>query len=337
MSTPTSLELPEGTRRATVETARGAFAVLDAMPAAGPCELGTALLVPGYTGQQGRLHRDPRPARRRGPPGRRDRPARPVPDAGPGRPGRLRPGANSGPTSRRWPRRRRPRTCSGTPSAASSSARPYSRPARPRCAPASLTLLSSARPRCPARAPRNCTLHAELPRRHAPGGPQGQGREIWHGVAQAAGGRRPASPADRRVPRGAHARQQPDRPGDHGQPPAQGGGQDRRARRPRRPRLRAVRRGRQRLAAEQQPDMAAGAARASAPASPAPRTSPQRGGPGHHGARAHQVLERGRGPGGPRGDAEVAGPPIGGSPGRRPGERCGRRGRCPSRPPEDRR
>ena len=52
MSTPTSLELPEGTRRATVETARGGFAALDAMPAAGPCELGTALLVPGYTGSK---------------------------------------------------------------------------------------------------------------------------------------------------------------------------------------------------------------------------------------------------------------------------------------------
>ncbi|HEY6493357.1 MAG TPA: alpha/beta hydrolase, partial [Trebonia sp.] len=52
MSTPTSLELPEGTRRNTVETARGQFRVLDAMPAAGPCELGTALLVPGYTGSK---------------------------------------------------------------------------------------------------------------------------------------------------------------------------------------------------------------------------------------------------------------------------------------------
>ena len=52
MSTPTSLELPEGTRRATIETARGEFAALDAMPAAGPCELGTALLVPGYTGSK---------------------------------------------------------------------------------------------------------------------------------------------------------------------------------------------------------------------------------------------------------------------------------------------
>ena len=52
MSTPTSLELPEGTRRGTIETARGSFAALDAMPAAGPCELGTALLVPGYTGSK---------------------------------------------------------------------------------------------------------------------------------------------------------------------------------------------------------------------------------------------------------------------------------------------
>ncbi|HEY3881668.1 MAG TPA: alpha/beta hydrolase [Trebonia sp.] len=52
MSTPTSLELPEGTRRGTVVTARGEFAVLDAMPAAGPCELGTVLLVPGYTGSK---------------------------------------------------------------------------------------------------------------------------------------------------------------------------------------------------------------------------------------------------------------------------------------------
>src|SRR6201996_7459765 len=52
MSTPTSLELPEGTRPDTLVTARGAFAVLDAMPAAGPCELGTAVLVPGYTGSK---------------------------------------------------------------------------------------------------------------------------------------------------------------------------------------------------------------------------------------------------------------------------------------------
>ena len=52
MSTPTSLELPEGTRRTIVKTERGEFAALDAMPVAGPCELGTALLVPGYTGSK---------------------------------------------------------------------------------------------------------------------------------------------------------------------------------------------------------------------------------------------------------------------------------------------
>jgi pimeloyl-ACP methyl ester carboxylesterase len=52
VSTPTSLDLPEGTRRATIETARGEFAALDAVPAAGPCELGPALLIPGYTGSK---------------------------------------------------------------------------------------------------------------------------------------------------------------------------------------------------------------------------------------------------------------------------------------------
>lgn len=52
MSTPPSLVLPEGTRPDTLVTARGTFAVLDAMPAAGPCERGTALLVPGYTGSK---------------------------------------------------------------------------------------------------------------------------------------------------------------------------------------------------------------------------------------------------------------------------------------------
>jgi pimeloyl-ACP methyl ester carboxylesterase len=45
VSTPTSLDLPEGTRPGTVVTARGTFAVLDALPDAGPCERGTALLV----------------------------------------------------------------------------------------------------------------------------------------------------------------------------------------------------------------------------------------------------------------------------------------------------
>jgi pimeloyl-ACP methyl ester carboxylesterase len=35
-----------------VESARGEFAALEALPAAGVCELGTALLVPGYTGSK---------------------------------------------------------------------------------------------------------------------------------------------------------------------------------------------------------------------------------------------------------------------------------------------
>lgn len=52
MSTPTSLELPEGVRRTTVASPRGRFAVLEALPAAGVTELGTALLVPGYTGSK---------------------------------------------------------------------------------------------------------------------------------------------------------------------------------------------------------------------------------------------------------------------------------------------
>jgi pimeloyl-ACP methyl ester carboxylesterase len=52
VSTPTSLDLPEGTRPGSVATARGTFAVLDAVPDAGPCERGTALLVPGYTGSK---------------------------------------------------------------------------------------------------------------------------------------------------------------------------------------------------------------------------------------------------------------------------------------------
>jgi pimeloyl-ACP methyl ester carboxylesterase len=52
VSTPTSLDLPAGVRRATVECDRGAFAALEALPVAGACELGTALLVPGYTGSK---------------------------------------------------------------------------------------------------------------------------------------------------------------------------------------------------------------------------------------------------------------------------------------------
>ena len=52
MSTPTSLNLPDGTRRVTVSCERGAFAALEALPPAGTGELGTALLVPGYTGSK---------------------------------------------------------------------------------------------------------------------------------------------------------------------------------------------------------------------------------------------------------------------------------------------
>jgi pimeloyl-ACP methyl ester carboxylesterase len=52
VSTPTSLDLPAGVRRTTVRCARGSFAALEAHPQAGACELGTALLVPGYTGSK---------------------------------------------------------------------------------------------------------------------------------------------------------------------------------------------------------------------------------------------------------------------------------------------
>ena len=38
MSTPTSLDLPDGVRRTTIHTARGAFAALEAVPASGVCE-----------------------------------------------------------------------------------------------------------------------------------------------------------------------------------------------------------------------------------------------------------------------------------------------------------
>ncbi len=52
MSTPTSLDLPDGVRRTTIRTTRGAFAALEAVPASGVCERETALLVPGYTGSK---------------------------------------------------------------------------------------------------------------------------------------------------------------------------------------------------------------------------------------------------------------------------------------------
>jgi pimeloyl-ACP methyl ester carboxylesterase len=52
VSTPTSLDLPDGVRRTTIRTARGAFAALEAVPASGVCEREAALLVPGYTGSK---------------------------------------------------------------------------------------------------------------------------------------------------------------------------------------------------------------------------------------------------------------------------------------------
>ena len=52
MSTPTSLTLPDGVRRTALETSRGAFAALEAIPGSGVCELQPAILVPGFTGSK---------------------------------------------------------------------------------------------------------------------------------------------------------------------------------------------------------------------------------------------------------------------------------------------
>jgi pimeloyl-ACP methyl ester carboxylesterase len=52
VSTPSFLELPDGVRRTTIRTTRGAFAALEAVPASGVCERDAALLVPGYTGSK---------------------------------------------------------------------------------------------------------------------------------------------------------------------------------------------------------------------------------------------------------------------------------------------
>ena len=52
MSTPTSLVLPDGVRRTAIETSRGAFAALEAVPGSGVCERQPAVLVPGYTGSK---------------------------------------------------------------------------------------------------------------------------------------------------------------------------------------------------------------------------------------------------------------------------------------------
>jgi pimeloyl-ACP methyl ester carboxylesterase len=52
VSTPTSLELPDGVRHTTISTGRGPFAALAAAPPSGVCEREPALLVPGYTGSK---------------------------------------------------------------------------------------------------------------------------------------------------------------------------------------------------------------------------------------------------------------------------------------------
>jgi pimeloyl-ACP methyl ester carboxylesterase len=52
VSTPTSLDLPDGVRRTTIYTSRGPFAALEGVPASGVCERDAALLIPGYTGSK---------------------------------------------------------------------------------------------------------------------------------------------------------------------------------------------------------------------------------------------------------------------------------------------
>jgi pimeloyl-ACP methyl ester carboxylesterase len=52
VSTPKALQLPSGVRRLTIETSRGKFAALEALPLSGVRERQPALLVPGYTGSK---------------------------------------------------------------------------------------------------------------------------------------------------------------------------------------------------------------------------------------------------------------------------------------------
>ena len=52
VSTPTSLDLPDGVERTTIRTSRGSFAALEAVPVPGACERDAALLIPGYTGSK---------------------------------------------------------------------------------------------------------------------------------------------------------------------------------------------------------------------------------------------------------------------------------------------
>jgi len=52
VSTPPYLTLPFGVRRTEVQTSRGDFAALEALPGSGVPERGPALLVPGFTGSK---------------------------------------------------------------------------------------------------------------------------------------------------------------------------------------------------------------------------------------------------------------------------------------------
>ncbi len=52
MSTPRSLEMPDHVRSATLQTARGSFAILEAQPSRGVSYRRPALLIPGFTGSK---------------------------------------------------------------------------------------------------------------------------------------------------------------------------------------------------------------------------------------------------------------------------------------------
>jgi pimeloyl-ACP methyl ester carboxylesterase len=52
VSTPRSIDVPPGARRITLQTERGPFAAVEAMPATGVRERCPALLVPGFTGSK---------------------------------------------------------------------------------------------------------------------------------------------------------------------------------------------------------------------------------------------------------------------------------------------
>ncbi len=222
MSTPTSLELPEGTRRTTVETARGSFAALDAMPAAGPASSGSALLIPGYTGSKedfiailGQLAAA----------GRRviaiDLRGQYQTD-GPDDPagyGLAELGADVTAVAEATEASHLLGHSFGGLVARAAVLDGY--------APASLTLLSSG----PAALPgaRAEELHRLL--NYLDGTPmadlKGKVAELWYGSLKRAGGEGRRRRAGRGVPRAAHARQQPDRPGHDGRPAAEGRGQDR--------------------------------------------------------------------------------------------------------------